>query len=1321
MDIFESKLFTPIAYLLGWAPYHKRTKDLVKAGATPEHLQIYNECFPKLKYKHINYYDSYKYRKGQWEDFKFPETFISLITAKVSPETIQTFSNILVKLFNNSNNSQVNPALLDLTLKGTKPEYLSLYDRNFDHLNYHEESFVQFIQLNPTTEQFNLYEKLINIDDYELRQSIIKEFPELLKLKPDKSTWDQLSKLLEENIKLANYKKAYDLLHSYVQLTNIQTSENEADKDLFIKANSYYEEKGLVKDETLNDFVQLLKNNVKNPFLDDYNNLYNACNNKKINRDLFLKAHILIASLSPSETQYSLYKKQLQSEYELNNISWFSQAYAELIKANPTDEQFEIYRDVSNKFIQDNLPLHRLIKTFVSLLNEKVPNEIIASKLETYYKLLSFIKESLFKTIPSKDDWGDRQSRESIFKYGDSAYGNISELTNLIKLNLSDEPLEAYKKLISSHTFQSVDPLTKNFIDLLKTNPSNEYLTIYSKAISLYPSSYNTEQFSKHLIALINAKPSNEQLLMYILALESYRDLYDKEKAKSQSHYTSIVTLDEIDKLTLKHAETIKALNSYPALKPFLDKLNPKIKNQIEHIVIGSKSDNNDNCADVINALKSFIDTNPTNEQWDSYNKITGYHLEKGLPIVPLTNSFAEFISNNPSKENRDLYNTLIAYHMEHGFALDTLSQSLVNIFKTQSNKEQLATVIRTIEEIKNKERQLSSFLQFVSTSNILNSSDKLLSGVIDVITYFPEEIVKKYDLFAELQTLIKEGCSNEHIKLYKELLDFCIKNKQDFTGYYCNHKNLIHEFVKEKYPIQPLINFKNSLLDGQIKSQEDITKYLTEITHHSVIYKILRSNGDNKALKTKLMNSAQTDELPVPIYSDSNRSSYNPEAIKMQQETEKTLVRLLDVNYGFSALTFDCKRPPSKEPPLLTRFGNDVGKIEYINAKDINAFPGKGFSISKFNLNKVFVADKTNSTDPFHTYKKAWDWSKEIFDDLPNTEFVFTRGFIAIINKDEKFKLNGVPYSYLILNNHHHNKGCDTAYLVPTEVLENKLKNTKVPYEDYTGFSQAHKDANDIGLKLEELIQASNEIKAPVLNLGWGSNFAGGLCNAYPLDSEPLFAWEKELRDGHTKDVWGHVHKSHITGDYTSSFTSKLKAKLEPLKKAHDDIYSITNKYQNLFDIFRISFALWHKGQTIGERTLDPTDDELSQGFENQKLDLNDINTTQNPNSLRMLVEAYKWHEARKNGIDDPNYFPILIIKDTFDYWTQPKSPIMLDTYDMTFHMDGKNIPFSTEEIGDIEKEVWSKLVIPQLIGTTKDLVFYDRRDLPNNGGTNQ
>ena len=103
------------------------------------------------------------------------------------------------------------------------------------------------------------------------------------------------------------------------------------------------------------------------------------------------------------------------------------------------------------------------------------------------------------------------------------------------------------------------------------------------------------------------------------------------------------------------------------------------------------------------------------------------------------------------------------------------------------------------------------------------------------------------------------------------------------------------------------------------------------------------------------------------------------------------------------------------------------------------------------------------------------------------------------------------------------------------------------------------------------------------------------------------------------------------------------------------------------------------------------------------------------NPNLNKMLIESYKWHLGRENGNNNKNDFPILVLVDAFDWWSEPHTPFYLDTYDMTLTVDDKKIqlPLNSDGTGNEELDIWYNEIILYTLNSRSSLRFYDRRDL--------
>ncbi len=774
-----------------------------------------------------------------------------------------------------------------------------------------------------------------------------------------------------------------------------------------------------------------------------------------------------------------------------------------------------------------------------------------------------------------------------------------------------------------------------------------------------------------------------------------------------------------------------------------------------------------------------LIESEPTPLAWDIYKTAVAYYKKKGLKIDKFTKDFTELVYRNPTTEQLEVFKDIISFYMDNkkNYYLNQIPGHFSRLIWSKPSNENFNLYKDIIANYKEYKWQLNTFTWRFADFVVKDSSEDKLEN---------KALKEKIELFKDVLSSSKDNKFNvdyvdfsrindmkftpHEWQVFKELIavyknrnwnpDYFVKNfcrlvKESPTPliletlknviavipqkydvfFHCNVLECFISMAEGKVSPTLLKTFNQGLQNGIIKPINPLLKALQEMAIHTAIVNLIGNDpeGIKDFSRTAIQDIASSDSLPYA------RVGKSLKAQKMYNETLEVYNRAFNSYHGFSSLTFETKRSPTKEPPLLARFGRDTAQsIKYLNAKDITLFPGRGFLISGPVLEKIFAIDKQsiiNNEDPFHRYKTAWPWSKEIFDDLSKTHFLFTRGMIAVsCPGDPKYELedsNGkkINYSYVVFNDHHHNYGFDAAFLVPTEVLRKKLNGTTIPYENYTGPS-LHKDIKDIneaGFKPEDLINEAKAIPANVLNLCWGSNIGGGLCNAYPVGSTPYHEWEKseELKD-ETKDIYEHIHKSHMTGTYESHMTKELRNKLIPLRKAHDEVYMLTNRYQNLLDLFKLSLAKWHKGETLGEaqEPLNETDDDLfkktetkfEQFLKEEALDDMEVEGFNlNPNANRMLVEAYKWHKEHESEKANPNDFPILVLANALDWWTKPESPFMLDTFDMSLTINDQKIqlPQDSNGIQEEELKIWHEQIIPYLRDSKADLRFYDRRDL--------
>lgn len=823
----------------------------------------------------------------------------------------------------------------------------------------------------------------------------------------------------------------------------------------------------------------------------------------------------------------------------------------------------------------------------------------------------------------------------------------------------------------------------------------------------------------------------------------------------------------------VRSLEKIKAPRCYvnPYVAQMIDKgcSADELETFLSSAIVHSKR--NWNLSDLSKAFNKLLEHIQSKDEWEISKEVLNTYVNRGWCLTPLVNVLTKLVSAKPKPTEWELYKDILAYSKKNQLSdLVETTGRFADIVEVEFSENELKQLKELVEYQKNLRRNLSGVIHGFYNLTGSRPNEEAWEIFNNLINYYktPE---RKWDIGPLMNSFAELALS----KPTKDDLEVYIKALENFKEYDFNINNFTSgfaglvafkapllifelfitastfhskfeeddtwEFINgcciglatQNPPRATIRNYIQAVKDGHIKTAEDSKRLLGEIAVHSSICSLVKSTEDEvkDSARETIMYIGDSDSPPYVVYDE--KRNVNPQAQKTYGETLSVYRRAVDAHHGFSALTFDTKRSPTKEPALLARFGKDVARsIEYINARDINQFPGRGFVISGLMPERVFVPDEIyflRGDDPFQKYKSAWSFASEVFDDLPKTKFIFTRGFIAISCEGSKYKLkdvNGreVNYSYVVFNDHHHNYDNNVAFLVPTEVLDKKLKDVTIPYGDYVGPSTKYKDVNEVSIKIEDLILDARVIPANVLNLGWGSNIGGGLCNAYPPSSSPFHLWEKrEIKQEAFTDFYGHVHKSYINGVYEEKMTRKHERRLSSLREAHNQVYQVTNSYQNLLDLFRIAFALWHKGQTLGEE-ISPFDESLDNLFERPKPQIEEQpfikssteDASLNINSLRMLTEAYKWHQASEGRKFSKNDFPVLVTARTLNWWTKPDSPFYLDTFDMTISLEDKekiSLPQDSNGMGFDEAFTWTNHIMPYAMGAAKDLRFYDRRDL--------
>ncbi|MCU0720411.1 MAG: hypothetical protein MUC83_11955 [Pirellula sp.] len=89
-----------------------------------------------------------------------------------------------------------------------------------------------------------------------------------------------------------------------------------------------------------------------------------------------------------------------------------------------------------------------------------------------------------------------------------------------------------------------------------------------------------------------------------------------------------------------------------------------------------------------------------------------------------------------------------------------------------------------------------------------------------------------------------------------------------------------------------------------------------------------------------------------------------SPELLRMRLDRWQ---KLNDIHRGFTSWLVAAKRGPFREPPDLVQFAIDVGdetSVRYLNAQDPNAFPGKGYFLTRLKVERCFAPESPNESN---------------------------------------------------------------------------------------------------------------------------------------------------------------------------------------------------------------------------------------------------------------------------------------------------------------------------------------------------------------------
>ena len=587
----------------------------------------------------------------------------------------------------------------------------------------------------------------------------------------------------------------------------------------------------------------------------------------------------------------------------------------------------------------------------------------------------------------------------------------------------------------------------------------------------------------------------------------------------------------------------------------------------------------------------------------------------------------------------------------------------------------------------------------------------------------------------------------DEHRAYAKILLNGCDLARGRHQKYFVAELGQLLENAVESGVAPFRIQYLLSAFErGEILQASDFLKSIERVTDLKQVenlstYRVLTASAVGHVDRLRLSESSQF---------------VSPELLRMRLDHWE---ELNSIHRGFTSRLISTKRGPFREPPDLVQFAIDVGSeksVRYINAKDPNLFPGKGFFITRLKLARCFATSQVvraeDGHDPFAIYKKAWPVLAEAMDDFDDAEFVFLRGCLLISCKRRDYLLpsgKGEHYSLIVFNDHFRNPFQEVAYLVPNEGVAKLLLGTQIPYSDFVGFDQRRPDLNE-HLHSPQSFLEHPLIREKAIDVGGVSAILSGFeihlvrigqlvgLSQLRMPTEELgrrtedhnrsiLDWERQSHRFHQSEA-GQKQMMELS-DVGKGLEVELN-RLNQLRSnifgdVEDKIWRLVDKYTNLHKLFCIAHAYWHRGYTAGRVIATHHIDESSQennfvddvGLSQDQLRLEDgLEAVANRNSIRMLVQAYEWHAMREAPHAKKEDFPILVLCDALQLGARPEMDLYIDTFDMSAFIKGQRIFLSHGKMSGDDELYWFNTIVPRIqdsAGVIRDLRFYPRASL--------
>lgn len=297
-------------------------------------------------------------------------------------------------------------------------------------------------------------------------------------------------------------------------------------------------------------------------------------------------------------------------------------------------------------------------------------------------------------------------------------------------------------------------------------------------------------------------------------------------------------------------------------------------------------------------------------------------------------------------------------------------------------------------------------------------------------------------------------------------------------------------------------------------------------------------------------------------------------------EESFKIVTRARHQSYhSFGRLRMET-RPLGGNLPLFREFAMDCfQETRFIRCDNGDQPPGRGTFMTGANLDKLFHGLNPDR-DVLHDYRSDDGlWFADQLDNLESASIVALRQWIGLSAPSEDFALFGERY-YYVIDNDHFSGSYGFAFGFPAAIMETKLRYASYGLDEGPHLAM---NASEARLSIPDLIEATRESGRGYLTLGHMSPLFGGMCNALPVGSKPVFGWEARHQSAVWRDVYGHVHWPWLVHTYRDH-RSRVEETVRPLAKADREIRHFAKSGQKLFDAVRHRYGAWKNDLTPGD-----------------------------------------------------------------------------------------------------------------------------------------